>query len=197
METPKITGLLIRFSDSREYLVSQDHLLQILELVKTFSAEIYRVEIISGELTLLEKLPSSLCNPAYKLNADYKELEQVFPNNKSTIEHPVCRPLPVILTKNLIRDRAVTIKEEIKTKFLSGVIVSLKSLADEHEDIHRSTLSHYMSVVRSRLNSEGYTINRVGVGRYQVGMPPAMWGMPTLPNYDTVFINNDQWVTIN
>ena len=52
-------ALLIRMSDGREYLTSQDNLLQLIEFSKTFSAEIHRVNVTEGDILVVNRYPNT------------------------------------------------------------------------------------------------------------------------------------------
>jgi hypothetical protein len=185
--------------NGREYLVPQENLPQLIDLAKTFDAEIYRVNVGNDIESILDisKLPQAICDLRFHLQADYTELGRVVPFNTATnakTTHAYKSP-PIFSGKR--RKRTEFIKDTIRNKFLSNEIVSIDDLCDEYEDLSRTTLNNYVKSVRTNLANENITISRVGVGKYQVG-PPSSWVPPTwawLPPPDlpeqNVIIQND------
>jgi hypothetical protein len=172
-------ALLIRMKEG-EYLVPKDNLMQLAEFAKTFKAEIHRVVVsdFSGVLDL-SALPRAICDARYKLDSKYVDLGLVAALSEKPIEHKVSAPRPeIMMTREMIRARAESIRKHIRDELLQGKMVTLNQLCEEFdEEISRTAMSNHLSRVRAALEVEGTKVARVGAGKYQVNI----WGGDILP----------------
>jgi hypothetical protein len=164
-------ALLLRMKDSKEYIVPQENLLQLIEFAKTFDAEIHRINIGNNTNCVLDlaSLPSALCDANYRVSAKYTDLGRVVPlGDSEPIEHKVVIPVKPVMTPDMIRERKKQARQRIRSLFLSYSVVSLNELCQEFDDLPRTSISAQISTVRSKLQEQGNTTERIGLGRYQL-----------------------------
>jgi hypothetical protein len=148
------TCLLVKTQDKRKFLVSEKHLSTLAEFIKTFRAEVYRVELVEGkEIIQLKSLATAICNPDYKPEFKVVKLEKIY---------PVTRPRVSIL-KN-----AKKIRQHIEKRLRDGRPVSLKSLKKRYKNcnITDACLRNHLSAVRKELAIEGKCVSKIGQGTY-------------------------------
>lgn len=146
--------LLIKTPDKRKFLVSEKNMTSIIEYVKTFHAEVYRVEVLEGKIiSQLKNLAGAICNPDYDVEMKVQNAEKIYPKS---------RPRDSIL-KN-----AKKIRDFIYTRLISGNPVSLKDLKSKYKDcdITDACLCNHLSAVRKQLIRSGKTIKKIGQGKY-------------------------------
>lgn len=152
----KNSCLLIKTADKRSFLVSDKILTSIIEYVKTFHAEIYRVDVLEGKvISQLKNLAGAICNPDYDVEMKVENLEKIYPKS---------RPRDSIL-KN-----AKSIRDFIYNKLMNGNSVSLKDLKNKYKDcdITDACLCNHLSAVRKQLIKSGKTIKKIGQGKYRL-----------------------------
>jgi len=146
--------LLIKTPDKRKFLVNEKYMTSIVEYVKTFHAEVYRVEVLEGKIiSQLKNLAGAICNPDYDIEMKVQNPEKIYPKS---------RPRSSIL-KN-----AKKIREFIHARLSGGKPVSLKDLKNRYKncDITDACLCNHLSAVRKQLIRGGMTIKKIGQGKY-------------------------------
>lgn len=146
--------LLVKTPDKRKFLVNEKNMPSIIEYVKTFHAEIYRVEVVEGKIiSQLKSLASAICDPDYDTQMKILNPEKIYPKS---------RPRSSIL-KN-----AKKIREFIHTRLSDGKPLSLKDLKKRYKDcdITDACLCNHLSAVRKQLIRSGKLIKKIGQGKY-------------------------------
>ena len=147
---------MIKTPDKRKFLVGEKNLQAIIEYVKTFKAEIYKVEVIEGKIiNQLKSLAGAICNGEFDCNAKIKVLKKIYPRSKP---------------RQNILNNAKKIKDFISKKFSNGDAVSLKSLKNKYKgcEITDACLCNHLSAVRKELAETGHKIKKIGQGTYQI-----------------------------
>lgn len=146
--------LLIETPDERKFLVQEKNLTSIIEFVKTFQAEIYKVEVIEGKIiSQLKNLATAICNPDYCPSMKIKIIKKIFPVTKA---------------RTSILKNAKKIREFITSTLLSGEPLSLKSLKKKYKncEITDACLCSHLSAVRKQLIKSGKIVKKIGQGTY-------------------------------
>ncbi len=149
------TCLLIKTKDNRQYLTHEKNLPSLVEFAKTFRAEIYKATPLTGQKVLeLKQLITSICATDYESPAAEIAV-RIFPNASER-------------RKKL--STAKKIKGYIESQLITGQAVSLATLKERYADtgVSVASLCNHMSVVRSKLRSSGYKIDKLGAGIYKV-----------------------------
>ena len=144
-----MSSLLMKTADKRNFLIHEKMLPSVVEFVKTFKAEVYRVEILKGKMIAqLKTLAEALCNPQYQPEMKCRTIERIYPPVKT---------IP-----------SAKIREFIQQEFLNGKIVSLDRLKIRYKNYHisDSCLCNYLSAVRKQLVKNGQNIVKTGRGKY-------------------------------
>lgn len=147
--------ILIKTKDNRKFLTFEKNLPSLIEFAKTFGAEVELVKVNKGTKTLETKaLTSAICNPTYDQNIEYKSIRKIFPKSKNQ--------------RKSIISSAVSIRNFIHKKFLSGKTVSLKEIKDKYKDqkLTDACLCNHMTNVRKSLTKDGYKFRKIGAGKY-------------------------------
>jgi len=146
--------LLVKTPDKRKFLVNEKNMPSIVEFVKTFHAEVYKVDVLEGKIiNQLKNLAGAICNPDYDTEMDIRIIDKIYPKS---------RPRSSIL-KN-----AKKIKEYIYEKLSEGKTVSLKDLKKKYKncEITDSCLCNHLSAVRKQMARNGKHIKKIGQGNY-------------------------------
>lgn len=146
--------LLLKTKDNRNFLTYEKNESSIVEFAKTFNAEVYRVELIKGNVLELKKLAKAFCDPDYQSEPTFNKIEKIFPTPSKTRDQ-------------ILKD-AQKIKKFIEQKMKTGQPLSLKDLKDKYSkyDITDACLCNHFSQVRKALENEGLKIEKVGAGSY-------------------------------
>jgi hypothetical protein len=144
--------LLVKIKGGHKYLVSEGNLSSLLEFLKTFQAEVYRVKLIEGKvLPGLKALANAICNQDYKSDFKAKKLKKVFPvpgRRKATLKN------------------AKKVREFIEKRLLAGKPLALRTIKNRYQSYSYPCLCNHFSAVRKKLADNGCTIAKVGQGAY-------------------------------
>lgn len=146
--------LLVKTPDKRKFLVNEKNMTSIIEFVKTFRAEVYKVEVLEGKvISQLKNLAGAICDPEYSAEIKVQNQEKIFPKS---------RPRTSIL------ENAKKIRDFIKKRLDEGKSVSLKELKEKYKscDITDACLCNHLSAVRKQLIRSGKTVKKIGQGKY-------------------------------
>jgi phage pi2 protein 07 len=149
--------LLVKTPDKRKFLVSEKNMQSIIEYVKTFHAEVYRVEVLEGKIiSQLKNLAGAICDPDYNTEMKIQNAQKLYPKT---------RP------RNSILKNAKKIRDFINNRFSSGKSVSLKDLKKRYKncEITDACLCNHLSAVRKQLIRNGRIIKKIGQGKYCLG----------------------------
>jgi hypothetical protein len=149
--------LLIETKDNRQFLTHEKNFIQLIEFSKHFKANISLVKIDNGEILDLEQLAPAICDSNYKKNKfDYKVIETKINCKKSK--------------NKIITSNSTKLQKEIKNKFLKHEIVSLKEIKKIFKKLNLTdaTLCNHMKKVREDLCKEGYSLVKLGAGKYRI-----------------------------
>jgi hypothetical protein len=147
--------LLITTSDNRNLFTQKKHLNQLIEFSKIFGAEISIVKADNPEVLSLEDLAPALCDSTYTSNAAFEILEY---------------KLPKMAIKQRFIKIASQIKQYIRESLLKGEVVELQSIITQFKKLKLTPacFCNHFSKVRQELAAEGYAIEKIGGGKYQV-----------------------------
>jgi hypothetical protein len=113
--------LLVKIKGGHKYLVSEGNLSSLLEFLKTFQAEVYRVKLIEGKvLPGLKALANAICNQDYKSDFKAKKLKKVFPvpgRRKATLKN------------------AKKVREFIEKRLLAGKPLALRTIKNRYPEL--------------------------------------------------------------
>lgn len=146
--------LLVKTADKRKFLVHEKNMSSIVEYVKTFHAEIYRVEVIEGKvISHLKNLAGAICNPDYKPKIKIKNPKKIYPKSRARMA---------------ILSNAKKIRTFIQSQLNKGKPVSLKELKLRYQNcnITDACLCNHLSAVRKQLALNGMIIKKIGQGKY-------------------------------
>ncbi len=146
--------LLVKMPDKRRFLVNEKKLSSIVEFVKTFHAEIYKVEVTYGKIySQLKNLANAICDPDADQDIKFQNAVKIY---------------PVTRERSSILKNAKKIRTFIQETFIKGKPVSLKDLKKRYEncDITDACLCNHLSAVRKLLIKNGKTIKKMGQGKY-------------------------------
>ena len=150
--------LLVKTRDKRNFFTHEKNLPELIEFSKTFGAEISVVQVKEAEVLDLVKLGTAICDTAYapQQRPDYEILETKIPTQTRKRSR-------ILKTSQKIRDF-------IKNEFLKGKVVSLQTLKKRfnRHQLTSACLCNHMKVVREELEDEGYSVKKVGGGKYQI-----------------------------
>lgn len=151
-----MTYLLLKVKGGRKFLTHEKCLPSLIEFAKTFSVEIWRVEAEGQKVFELKALAQAICNQDYSQNPKYTNAKKIFPKLKRDRDH---------ILKN-----AAKIRKFVEQRLLSGKPVSLKQLKEKYKDwdVTDACLCSHLSSIRRMLISQGYEINKLGAGTYQL-----------------------------
>jgi len=152
----KQTCLLLKTKDGRKFLTYEKNLPSLIEFAKTFGAEIYRVEIEKQKILELKALANAICDQEYATSPKHRRIEKIHPKPKRT--------------RQAILRNAIKIRKFIRRRLLAGKPVSLKELKTKykHYEMTDACLCNHLSTIRKLLIREGYTIKKLGAGKYCV-----------------------------
>jgi len=136
----------------RQFFTHKKNAPLLAEFAKTFNVELCIVKTNSTKLLELKDLVDKFSDPDFTDDSEYEIVERRFPNPSR---------------KETLR-RAEKFRNQIRSLFLNGQTVSVKSLNDHAEAISPSTISHHLTTVRKELKDEGYKINEIKRGRYEI-----------------------------
>ncbi len=148
------TCLLVRTQDKRKFLVPEKNMPTLIEFIKTFHAEVYRVELIEGKIIpQLKLLASAFCNPEYKSTMKVKKIEKIY---------------PVTRARSFLLENAKKIRKYIQKTLASGKPVSMKQLKKRYKNcnVTDACLCNHLSVVRQQMIRSGKLVNKIGQGKY-------------------------------
>lgn len=146
--------LLVRTRDKRKFLIHEKSMPTLIEFVKTFHAEVYRVELIEGKIIAqLKSLASAICNPDYRPTIKVRKLEKLYPPH---------RPRTHLL------ENAKKIRTYILKTLSSGKPVSLKQLKKRYKNckVTDACLCNHLSIVRRQMLRSGKVVAKIGQGKY-------------------------------
>jgi hypothetical protein len=136
----------------QKYLVPEQNLSSLLEFLKTFKAEVYRVKLLEGKmLPGLKALANAICDQDYKPTLKVKKLKKVFPvpgRRKATLNN------------------AKKVREFIEKKLLTGKPLSLRMIKKRFQNYSYPCLCNHFSAIRKKVTATGCTIAKVGQGAY-------------------------------
>jgi hypothetical protein len=156
----KKTCLLLKTKDGRRFLTHEKNLPSLIEFTKTFSAEIYKVEVEGEKIMELKALANAICSQDYSEKPKCAILEKVYPIAKKSRD-------------KILKD-AAKIKKYIRKRLLDGKAVSLKELKTKYKscNVTDACLCTHLSAARKALTQEGHRIRKLGAGKYQVVTTP-------------------------
>ena len=69
-----------------------------------------------------------------------------------------------------MRELAAQIQSHLKKEFLSGKVISLHKIKNKYKkyDLSLSAICNHITKARKQLKKEGYKIEKVGAGKYQM-----------------------------
>jgi|LakMenE01Jun11ns_1017448.scaffolds.fasta_scaffold9897411_1 hypothetical protein len=149
--------ILIKTKDNRKFFTQESNLISILEYVKTFKAEVELVEVEKGTKILeLKGLTVALCDPNFKSDLQYEKIKDLYPSKKKERQSMLVE--------------AKTIRDFIRTDFVSGRTVSLKEVKAKYHkhNLTDACLCNHITVVRRQLMKEGFEFQKIGAGEYRI-----------------------------
>lgn len=156
--TKKQTCLMIKTRDNSTFFTHEKNYPQLIEFGKTFGAELSIVKVDDPPVLDLVSLAPALCtktgSPKYSNSVEI--LEVILPGN--------------VRSRKELRKQADTVKRWIRKRLLNNSVVKLSDIANRYKN-YNLTLScfclHFASV-RKELEKEGYTIQKLKNGEYQM-----------------------------
>lgn len=150
--------LLVKTKDRRNFFTHERNLPELIEFSKTFGAEISVVKVKEAEVLDLVKLGTAICDATYYLpiKPDYEILETKISSKTKK--------------RNKILKTSKKIRKFIRNLFLSGEVASLREVKCRFKRYQLTTacLCNHMRIVREELKQEGYQIENIGRGKYQI-----------------------------
>lgn len=148
--------LMIKTRDKRKFFTEKKNLPFLIEFAKTFGAELSIITTELSKPTPLEKLAAAFCDASYNAEIPYEHVSRVYPKIESDRQR-----------SDLI-DNANKIRKFIHTKLTSHKTITLKELKKKFGDYNLtdSCLCNHLTQVRKEVENEGYTICKLGAGKY-------------------------------
>lgn len=152
----KETCLLIVTKDKRKFLTHESNLPYLIEFIKTFGSEVYKVQAANQKLLELKHIAKAICSQECTNDPNCVILKKIYPQGK--------KPRDAMI-KN-----AEKIRTFIRERLLSKKEVSLQQLKNKYASlgITSACLCNHLSTVRKGLAREGLNIQKIGRGRYAV-----------------------------
>lgn len=152
------TCLLMTTKDDRCLLTNEKHLDTLTEFYKTFSIEVFLVELKEkAKILNLKNLAIAFCDQNQNYNVKHKKIKKIFPkeNKKS---------------RQSILNNAAKIEKFIKNRFHSGEDLSLKELKDKYKNCNLTDacLCQHMTRIRKSLTRQGHQFRKTGAGVYRM-----------------------------
>jgi hypothetical protein len=155
--------LMIQTKDDRKFFTHEKNFPQLIEFSKTFGAEISVVKVKQANVLSLNELAPAFCDGSYEEPSDYDLIKVKIAEFKNI------KPQAPSKRKHML-EIASQVRSYIITEFLSKNIVSLHRVAKKFKkfDLKLCTVCNHIRRVRDELEGEGYVIEKVGAGKYQI-----------------------------
>ena len=149
--------LMIELKDKRKFFTDKKNYNQLVEFSKAFDAEISVVRTDEAPVDLMS-LASSVCDDSIKVTKpSFEILEVKVPN--------------ITRRRSKLRHNAKIIRRWIRKEILDEKIVKLAGLARRYKryNLSLACFCNHFTTVRNELVREGYKIEKIKRGEYQLG----------------------------
>jgi hypothetical protein len=155
---------MIRTKDDRQFFTHEKYYPQLIEFSKTFGAEISVVKVQKADVLSRGQLARAICDASYEQKPNYDVVEVKIAQFKNIA------PLAPKTKREKTRELAAQIQSHLKKEFMLGNMVSLHKTIKKFKryDLNISTICNHITKVRKQLKKEGYNIEKVGAGKYQL-----------------------------
>jgi hypothetical protein len=142
----------------RHFFTPKKNLPYLIEFARAFDARIEDVRVKKATVLSLHHLVKAFCDSQYHEKAEYKVI-------KTT---DLTRAKVKLIQKQPKRQNKIM--SRIRSLLLKGTPISTKSLYKklEKEGMSDSTIRRYYQTVRTELSKQGYQVDKIERGKYQI-----------------------------